>query len=220
MPGLSTVPALSGALVRWCRQRLPGASRARVTLFIGNRNRKGAGAIASVLGAGFADPQPVDLPVATSTVEGRRIAHRTDSPDAALLREELALAAEFRVAFQWGAANRLVAAVGPLGRRLSAGGRMRLARWLSALSTPFSRFGSDAGCLQAELWDGSGRAATAALVGAGQRLAVLPCALAVEALLSGSLRARGVVHPAAWLAPDEWVARLRARQVHLSAKVR
>ena len=52
MPGLSTVPAISGALARWGRERLPGAQRARVTLFIGNRNAKGAGAIASAMASG------------------------------------------------------------------------------------------------------------------------------------------------------------------------
>src|SRR5439155_874663 len=45
-PGLSTVPALSGALVGWCRTRTPGAMHAQVTLFIGNRNAKGGGALA------------------------------------------------------------------------------------------------------------------------------------------------------------------------------
>src|SRR5207237_865572 len=34
MPGLSTVPALSGALVRRCHERLPGGRHARVTLVI------------------------------------------------------------------------------------------------------------------------------------------------------------------------------------------
>jgi hypothetical protein len=206
MPGLSSVPALSGALVRWCREREPAARRARVTLFIGNRNAKGAAAIASALGADLADPRPVDLPV------GRRAAYRFDSPDAALLRVELGLAVEFRVAFEWGVATWLMAALGRLGREWGPGGRMRLARWLAAMSGPVSRFGSDVGYLKAEVWDGGG-GASAALLGAGQRLAVLPCALAVESLLSGELKRRGLVHPACWLGPDEWVKRLRARGI-------
>ena len=40
------VPALSGALARWGPECLKAAETARVTLFIGNRNARGAGAIA------------------------------------------------------------------------------------------------------------------------------------------------------------------------------
>ena len=79
-----------------------------------------------------------------------------------------------------------------------------------------SRCGARTGCVQAELWDGR-RHATAALVGTGQRLAVLPCALAVEALLAQELPGRGVVRPATWLAPGEWVTRLQARGLRLVA---
>ena len=204
IPGLSSVPALSGALVRWCHERWPDATQGRVTLFIGNRNHKGAGAIASALGAGFGDPRPVQLPL------GRRTAYRFESPDAALLREELGRQVEFRVAFEWSATNWLMAALAPLGRRLDPAARARLARGLAVLATPASRLGADTGCVQAELWDERRRVA-AALVGEGQRLAVLPCALAVEALLARELPARGLVRPGTWLAPDEWVTRLRAR---------
>jgi putative NAD(P)-binding protein len=207
MPGLSTVPALSGVLVRWCRERLPRAHRARVTLFIGNRNGKGAGAIASALGGGFSDPVPVDLPI------GRRLAYRLCSPDAALLREELALDAEFRVAFELPQASRAMAAAAAVARQLGPRGQAWLARGLSRLSAPFNHLGSRVSYLQAELWDASGDRASACLVDAGQRLAVLPCALALEALLSGELCQRGLVRPAAWLPPDEWVARLQTRKV-------
>jgi NAD(P)-dependent dehydrogenase (short-subunit alcohol dehydrogenase family) len=204
MPGLSSTPALSGALIRRCAERLPDARVGRVTLYIGNRNHKGAGAIASALGAGFAAPRPVRLPV------GQRLAYRFDSPDAALLREELGLAVEFRVAFEWSVSNWLMASVSPLAGRLSPAGLMRLARVLAGLAAPLSRFGSDVGCVQAQVASPLQRA-SAALVGRGQRLAVLPCALAVEALLRGELAARGVVHPATWLAPAEWLARLERR---------
>ena len=45
-------------------------------------------------------------------------------------------------------------------------------------------------------------------------MATLPCVLAVETLLAGTLQQRGVVHPATWLAPCEWVARLQVRGNH------
>jgi short subunit dehydrogenase-like uncharacterized protein len=212
VPGLSSVPALSGALVRWCHARQPTATHARVTLFIGNRNSKGAAAIASALDSGIVAPQRVVLPL------GRYLAYRFASPDAALLRAELGLTAEFRVALEWSLASRLLAALAPAARRLAAHRRERLARLLAALSAPLSHLGSIRGCVQAELWGAGGRA-RAALVGTGQRLAILPCALATAALLDGSLAARGLVHPATWLAPDTWVERLQARGLRFTAQV-
>ena len=212
MPGLSSVPALSGALVRWCHSRLPAASRGRITLYIGNRNRKGTGAIASALGAGFDAPRPVELPV------GRRLTYRFVSPDAALLQAELGIGVEFRVAFEWGIANWLLAVLGPRGRGLSIGMRTRLAHVLATLAVPLSRFGSSLGCVQAELWDAE-RYARAAFVGSGQRLAVVPCALALARLLAGEPLARGVVRPATWLTPEQWVSQLGARGVRFVGDV-
>jgi short subunit dehydrogenase-like uncharacterized protein len=206
MPGLSSVPALSGALARWCLARRPDLARGHVTLYIGNRNHKGSAAIASALAAGVADPRPVDLPV------GRHLAYRFDSPDAALLRGELGLIVDFRVAFEWDLSSRLLAALGPRARRLSEPARQRLAAGLAALAAPLSRFGSPLGCVQVDLWDAAGRAhARAAYVGVGQRLAILPCALAIQALLAAEPLPSGVVSPATWLPPDEWIARLARR---------
>lgn len=205
VPGLSTVPALSGVLVRWLAPRLPGARRGRITLFIGNRNTKGGAAVSSSLQAGFLDLEKVDVPF------GRVAAGRYASPDEALLREELGLEAEFRLALEWSLGQRLMAAAAPLHRRLSAAGKRRLARLFAFLAAPTSRFGSNRGCLQAELWDAAGRRAAASLTSAGQRMAILPLALTVEALLSGELKARGVVRPWSWLPPEAWIARLAAR---------
>jgi hypothetical protein len=207
VPGLSTTPALSGVLVRWCRQRLPEARRARVTLFIGNRNAKGAGAIASLLGAHVRAARAVHLPV------GRRIAYRFDTADAALLQAELGIAVEFRVTFEWEAAGRLLAAFAPFGGRLDPDRRIELARLLSRLARPFSGAGSDLGILQAELRAADGGRIIAALSGAGQRLAVLPCTFAIESLLRGGLHPRGVLDPATWQMPDTWIERLLARGI-------
>jgi short subunit dehydrogenase-like uncharacterized protein len=200
LPGVSTVPGLSGVLARWCRARAPRAVRARVVLWIGNRNRKGAAAIASALDSGFADPVFVRLPV------GRVRAWRFRSADEALLARDLGLTAEFRVAFEWGLSSLLVASL------QGVGSAERLSRWLSRLSAPTSVFGSDAGCLQVEVFDAEeSPAASASLTGKGQRMAVVPAALAIEALLSGELSDRGCVNPAAWLPPEEWITRLGRR---------
>jgi short subunit dehydrogenase-like uncharacterized protein len=205
LPGVSTVPGLSGVLARWCRARAPRAVHARIVLWIGNRNSKGAAAIASALNSGFADPVFVGLPM------GRFRAGRFRSADETLLARDLGLTAEFRVAFEWGISSRLVAAL------QGVGSAERLSRWLSRLSAPVSFFGSDAGCLQVELFDPEGSpAAMASLTGEGQRMAILPAALALEALLSGELRDRGCVNPAAWLPPEEWIARLGRRGMKLA----
>src|SRR6266542_5907140 len=81
-------------------------------------------------------------------------------------------------------------------------------------SRPFGRFGSEGGCLQVELWEGERRVTVAALSG-DQRLAILPCAMALQRLLQGKLRERGVVHPAVWLSPETWIAELHNRGVRI-----
>lgn len=202
MPGLSSVPTLSGVLARWCRERLPGATKARITLFVGNRNPKGVGAVASALRAPLDEPLTVDLPV------GRRVAYRFDSPDAAILRDELGLEAEFRAAFEMRLAVPVMAAMRSVARWI---GHQNAARLLSILGAPTSVFGTKGGGLQVEVWDPAGARVGAAFVGAGQRMAVLPCALALQALLSAELTTRGVVRPATWLPVDEWVRRLGER---------
>ena len=206
MPGLSTVPAVSGVLARWCRERLAGARHGRVTLFIGNRNQKGTGATASALIGGFADPAPVDLPI------GRRLAYHFATPDAELFRADLGLDAEFRVALEWAWLGRSSAALGRLARMLGPRRTTAFAGSLSRVSRPFARFGTERGIVQVELWNGDARRVTASAV-AGQRLVILPCALALESLLRGDLTASGVIHPAEWRPHDQLIADLQRRGV-------
>ncbi len=208
IPGLSTVPALSGALARWGYERLRRARKAQITLFIGNRNARGAGAIASAMSSGFRRPTRADLPV------GRRIAYVGRSPDTELLRRDLGLDMEFRVVLEWGPAGLFVSGVGLLWSRLGAGARSRVAHILSSVSRPFGRFGSEGGCLQVELWDGEQRVRVAALSG-DQRLGILPCAMALQRLLEGDLRERGVVHPVEWLSAEAWIADLGKQGVRI-----
>jgi putative NAD(P)-binding protein len=211
-PGLSTVPAVSGMLARWCMERIDDPHDAQVTLFIGNRNRKGTGATASALIAGFKDPAPVDLPF------GRRVAYRFPTPDAELFRRDLGVQAEFRVALEWGYLGRMAARLGRTTVGIGTEGQIRLARMLSKLSQPFARFGTELGCVQVELHNEAGSIAATAL--AGQRLVVLPCALVLRALLAREIGDLGLLHPAAWLPHDEYIARLRSRGVRFLARER
>jgi len=208
MTGLSSVPSVSGTLARWCHARLPEARHGAVTLFIGNRNEKGTGATASALISGFRDPALVRLPI------GRRRAYRFQTPDAELFRRDLGLEAEFRVALEWAYLGRWAAALGRLTPLVGTRGQTGLAHRLSELSRPFARLGTESSIVQVELWDDTGRAVAAAAI-AGQRLVILPCALALEAILEGRLTDRGVLHPAAWLPTEELLARLRSRGVRL-----
>jgi NAD(P)-dependent dehydrogenase (short-subunit alcohol dehydrogenase family) len=207
--GLSTVPAVSGALARWCHSAVPGARGGRVTLFIGNRNPKGAGATASALIGGFRDPEWVDLPM------GRRRAYRFETADEELFLRDFGLEAEFRVALEWAYLGRWTEALGRLSHGLGVAGQGRLAGVLSRLSAPFARFGTESGAIQVELWDEAGKGVAAAAV-AGQRLVILPCALAVEMVLDGRMAGgAGVLHPAEWILAEDLLSALRARGVRL-----
>jgi hypothetical protein len=215
MPGLSTVPAVSGALARWCRARRPDADRADVTLFIGNRNAKGPAATASALVTGFSGhARSVELPF------GRKRAYAFATPDTVLLRRDLGIDAEFRVALEWAWLSWLTAMIGRVTRGRGPGSQARIASVLSRISRPISLLGTFLGCVQVELLaegaagrDDADRLTAAAI--AGQRLVILPCALALAALLDGALSERGVLHPAGWLPVDAFIEALRSRGVQL-----
>ena len=164
MTGQSSTPSLSLSLLRHVA---PSATSARITLYIGNRNAKGAGAVTSALQAGLDDPVTVRLPC------GPRKAVRFASADSAIS----GLDVEFRVAFEW----RLAAAAMRVAR---------LPRLLAALAAPLSRFGSDAGGLQVEA---GGRRSALWCEHQGQRLAILPAVLALESLLESPQS--GVISP-------------------------
>ncbi|HEX9983118.1 MAG TPA: hypothetical protein VGF69_07635 [Thermoanaerobaculia bacterium] len=119
LPGLSTLPAVSGALVR----RLGSRGPVKVTLRINNRNAKGAAAIASAAAAG-----------------GRSL----NSPDRELFRRELGLEVEAVVEFEAPFAS---AVMRPL-QRLPLPVLIRLGRIIARLAKPFA-FGKPGGWLEA-----------------------------------------------------------------------
>lgn len=215
--GCSSLPGLSAALALLAAGGAGAPpQRARVTLFIGNDNAKGAAAIASLLrqaGRPIAAPQgtlragegcvrvPLPPPI------GPRTACDLDGPEHDVLPELIgAQHVEAKVAFELGFASRAMALLG----RIAKG--ERTARWLSRIGGLTRAFGTSAGAVMAELWWPDGRARGAALVAArdGQRMAALPCVLALDALARGAAGGRGALLPHELLGPQPLLAALQA----------
>lgn len=199
--GCSSLPGLSGALAVLARANaVAPPERARVTLFIGNDNRKGDAAIRSavrVLGRpilapqgelhGFGEREIVDLP----SPFGRRTVGSFDSPEYDLFPGLLGVReVAVKVGFESRAANAAFGALARLGSRLGDRTAAVFA-WLGRLS----RGGSSGGVVLVELFwsDGTRRRAALHATSGGQRMAALPCALAARALETGAATARGAV---------------------------
>ncbi|HEX7154738.1 MAG TPA: hypothetical protein VF618_24845 [Thermoanaerobaculia bacterium] len=118
LPGMSTLPAVSGALVRRFRPTGP----VTITLRINNRNQKGAAAIASAAAAG-----------------GRSL----NSPDRELLRRELGVDATAVVEFEAPFASAIMHAM----RNLPLPALVRIGRIVSRVAKPFA-FGRRGGWLE------------------------------------------------------------------------
>jgi len=199
--GCSSLPGISGGLAVLAAKRLPDVERARVTLFIGNRNPKGEAAVRSAaaqLGKIFPAPQGplrglagreiVDLPPHF----GARAVHDWESPELDLFPVLLgAREVRVKVGFESRLANSSVAALARLGPRL--GGALLGA--FTPIARVLSRFGHSGGFVKVELWAAGGAAASAAIGGAndGQRMAALPAAFVALGIYEGSVATRGVV---------------------------
>jgi hypothetical protein len=200
--GCSSLPGLSGALALRLRERnQTGVSRARVTLFIGNRNPKGQAAVASlVTGLGrpivtagrtlraFRDREVVPLPAPF----GRRAVYNFESPDYDLFPSLLDSAAVVvKVGFELRLATFLFALLARFGPGYGPG----TTRLLASPGQLFGRLGCSGGAVMMEFFLANGQILRAALVARteGQRMAALPCALAAEALATDRLPARGAL---------------------------
>jgi hypothetical protein len=198
--GASSLPGISGALAVLAAERLPAVERARVTLFIGNRNPKGPAAVtaaAAQVGRRFAAPQGTLRGFAGREVVrlpppfGARGVYDFESPELDLF-PELTGAREVRV--KVGFESRLATAAFAGLARLGPHVGPRLVRSMSPLAGLLSRFGHSGGAVQVELFAPGGRCAAAFLSGAedGQRMAALPAAFVAQGLYGG-FSARGVV---------------------------
>lgn len=216
--GCSSLPGISGALAVLAAERIPAVERARVTLFIGNRNPKGEAAVrASVtqLGRSFRAPQGmlrglhgcevVDLP----SPFGRRAVYDWESPELDLFPAMFGVR-EVRVlvGFEARLATLAFASLARLGPRL---GRLLLSA-IAPLARRLSGFGHSGGFVKVELFAPDGSCAAAALGNAndGQRMAALPAAFVARGLADGSVTARGVMTAYEALGARSLLARLIA----------
>jgi len=192
--GCSSLPGISGALAARLREAAPApVERARVTLFIGNRNPKGQAAIRSLLSGlgrpiaapqgtrfGFRDREVVPLPAPF----GRRAVFNFDSPEYDLFP---ALLDTRSVVVKNGLELRSATYGFALLARLGQGYGARMARCLELPGRLLGRLGCSGGAVMTELFFRDGSVSRAALVACrdGQRMAALPCALVAQALLEG-----------------------------------
>jgi hypothetical protein len=216
--GASSLPGISGALASMAARKLKDVERARITLFIGNRNPKGEAAVraaAGQLGLSFPAPQGtlrgfhgrevVDLPPPF----GRRAVYDWESPELDLFPALLgARSVRVKVGFEARLATLSFAGLARLGPRL---GRLLLAG-MTPLARPLSSFGHSGGYVQVELWAPGGAPAGAALGSAsgGQRMAALPAAFVARDLYAGSASRRGFATAYEMLGSDALLGRLAA----------
>ncbi len=199
--GCSSLPGISGALAVLAAERLPTVEKARVTLFIGNRNPKGEAAVRSAaaqLGRTFPAPQGPLRGLAGREIVtlpppfGPRAVHDLESPELDLFPRLLgAREVRVKVGFESPLANTAVATLAHLGPRLGGA----LLRAFTPIARVLSRSGHSGGYVKVELQAPDGTTASAALGGAeeGQRMAALPAAFVAQGLQDGTVLARGVV---------------------------
>jgi hypothetical protein len=190
--GCSSLPGISGALALSAAAVV--LQRARVTLFIGNNNPKGLAAVASLLGGlgrpirapqgvlrGFRDREVVTLPAPF----GPRPVFNFESPDYDLLPGLVGVnSVTVKVGFELRLANYSFAALARLPFRYGG----KTARLLAVPARLFGGTGSSGGAVMVELFGADGLARRAAMVARrdGQRMAALPCAYAVRAIVEGA----------------------------------
>jgi hypothetical protein len=216
--GCSSLPGISGALAILAARRLPSVERARITLFIGNRNPKGEAAVRAAmtqLGRPFPAPQgtlrgfhgreTVTLPPPF----GPRGVYDWDSPELDLFPNLLgAREVRVKVGFEARLATLSFAGLARLGPRL--GGLLLTA--MTPVARHLSTFGHSGGFVKVELFapDGSTAAATLGRESEGQRMAALPAAFVAQGILDGSVTTRGVTTAYEALGADRLVERLVA----------
>jgi hypothetical protein len=216
--GCSSLPAISGALaVVAARQEPARPTAARVTLFIGNDNPKGAAAMGTFLAGvarpieapqgqlrGFRDRAVVPLPAPF----GPRGVFNFDGPEYDLFPGLLDVRAVWvKVGFELRLVNYGCAILAALGFPF----RAALTAALTRLSAWVPRVGSSGGVVMTELfYEGTTRRAWVLARRDGQRMAGLPCAFVAEALCRGEPTAGGALTAYEFLGADRLLELLEA----------
>lgn len=200
--GCSSLPALSGALALKLMENQPTpAHHVRVTLFIGNSNRKGLGAIRSLVSLlgrpiqapqgllyGFRDRETAPLPEPF----GPRLVFNFDSPEYDLFPDLLgARSVSVKVGFESRLGTTAISLLARLGSNYGVGAAKML-EWVGGW---FGRFGSSGGAVLVEFFWPESSTRRAALVAKehGQRMAALPCALVARELCGEGSHKSGVM---------------------------
>lgn len=164
--GCSSLPGISEALALTAAEEMKAAPhQIRVVLSIGNKNPKGAAAIASALtnmkSGNFQSPEHDLFPARFPGLQDVTV----------------------EIAFELGPVNALFSLLTRVPPRF---GR-KLAAFLKTVSRPLNHFGSSGGAVRVELYFPDGAAKKLVLLAktGGQRMAALPCVYVVESLLSG-----------------------------------
>ena len=175
--------------------------RARVTLFIGNRNPKGEAAVRSAknqLGRHFQAPQGTlqgfhgGETVVLPPPFGSRRVYDWDSPELDLFPDLLGVrSVRVKVGFEARLATLSFVGLARLGPGL--GGRLIAA--MTPIARHLSGFAHSGGFVKVELFAPDGTAAVATIGGErnAQRMAALPAAFVAQGLYDGGVTARGVV---------------------------
>jgi hypothetical protein len=206
--GCSSFPGISGALALAAHAGTPHA--ARITLFIGNDNPKGAAAIRSAVGIigtrisapqgelrGFGGAETVDLPPPF----GRRRVHDFNSPEYDLFPSLLGVrSVRVKVGFELASANLAFAFLSLFGPRFGD----RTARILSLIGKASRGPGHSGGVVQVDLFDSGGacRTASASCASGAQPMAALPASVITAGLLTGAIERRGVLAPYEAMSPE------------------
>jgi len=200
--GCSSLPGISGAVAtRIIREVDVPIDHARITLFIGNRNPKGGGAVRSAAASigktiaapqgslvAFGDPERVPL----FQPYGKRRTLNFNSPDYDLLPAHIGLRSlSVKVGFEL---SMVTSAFGFAARYAPGLGR-RLFPALVPCSKLFSGWGSSGGQVMVELFSGGSPIRRGAVVARsrGQRMAALPAVYAAKQLCDPDSTSVGAV---------------------------
>lgn len=234
LTGLSSLPGISLPLAALAARNLDTVREARVGLFIGNRNRKGRGAVFSALQnltgtvdiieggklgrvpgwsrrVNYAYPEPI------GTVPSYAFA----SPDPALFAEKFPLETlSVSVGFEWAAARATFRAFKFVADAGGYGLVKRAVKFFFPLFELAHGFGTERGCVSVTLVgtrDGRGHSVCASLYAdrKGQRMASLPAVIACEAIAKGEVGKTGLTSLAEWIAPEDFLSRLEAKGMSL-----